>query len=614
MSACEKDYVDTPTFQQRLWTALGLLLALAVILFVLLNWDEASRQVGFAGGYGYPEGTDVSHRFVNPDVERGPRPAGAGAEEIVEGEYVLRLRSDAAAGAAVAAGKLTGVAPDLLAAVERAGATGLKPALALRPGRAGAAADRLRGAVRFRSALSLDGVREALEADPDVESVEPLVRARATSAEPDDEWYHFQWGMAQLGVAELHERYDGTGIVVAVIDSGVAPSGPDGVPNLATGWDFVDDDGNATDDDAAAAGESHGTHVAGTIAQRTRNGEGTVGVAPGALVLPVRVLGYDPALDAVVGDTDDIAAGIVWAVDHGAQIINLSLGSITRTDLVADACAYAVEEGVLVVAASGNDGYDDAVLYPARLPGVLAVGAVGRQSVVTAYSNGGAELDIVAPGGESGEDRDGDNHGDGIVQETFGEDGWRYRFMDGTSMASPHVAGAAALLMQRGWTSPTAVAEVLTRTAKDLGDPGHDPLSGYGEIDLLAAMALPVDPAALAESGSVEIRELAVDYSPDGRAWIGWRTDVAATSEADGEVDEVPSRMHSVQVRGTPGESRDVTVRSRSGSGDEATAALTLDFPLPAADGCSSAGRGAALGPAAAALLLALRRRVSSRA
>ena len=544
------------------------------------------------------------------------QPASSPEDDVIEGEFIVRLRTGVSAGLRVEHGSFAGGSEDLMAHLGREPLGHVRPALRTTPRLAHGPAERLRSSYALRSSLSLAELREALEDDTWVESVEPLTRYRPL-AEPNDTWYHFQGDLMDLNLPLVREQGDGTGVIVAVVDSGVTPGGLDGFANLLTGWDFIGEDDDASDDDALASGLAHGTHVAGTIAQRTDNLEGVAGIAPGVSVLPVRVMHYDEPSGAVWGDSADIADGIIWAADHGAQVINLSIGSTVRSDLVADACAYAFENGIFISASSGNDGALDGVLYPAALPSVFAVGAVGRAHTVTAYSNQGPQLDLVAPGGESQEDRDGDGHDDGVVQESITMSGWRYVFTQGTSMASPHVAAAAALLVQRGWVRPEAIAEVLIHTADDLENPGYDSSSGYGELNLVAALALPLDETAFAESGPVTISNVQVDYSEDGRAWLSWNTDVASTTEATGdgvnEADLLATHLHRVLVRAEPGSAPVVTLLSRTLE-SEAEETLTLEFPYPEDSifaGCNSSGASALFAVPGLWLAARLRRRRS---
>lgn len=529
--------------------------------------------------------------------------AASADDDIMPGEYIVRVRPQALAGLRVEAGRFTGFPGQGPLAERLSLVRDVRPMLRSPtridngPGR------RLAGTFVVRSELSLAELRDQLEDSDTIESVEPRTHLRALAEEPNDTWYHFQWNMMEADVATIHTTHTGTGVVVAVIDSGVTAGGADSFASLLQGYDFIGQDEDPSDDDAMVSGLAHGTHVAGTIAQTTYNVEGVVSIAPGASILPVRVLHYDEASGAVWGASDDIANGIIWAVDHGAQVINMSLGSPTRSDAVADACEYAYESGVFVVASSGNDGNPDGVLYPASLPCAFAVGAIGQQQNIPFYSNGGPELDLVAPGGEDDEDRDGDGHGDGIVQESVTMNGWRYVFSQGTSMAAPHVSAAAALLVQSGWTDPSHIAEVLVQSARDLQEPGHDDQTGFGELDIAAALAFPVDVNYFADSGTVAIDNVTTDYSKDGRVWVSWTTNMAATTVVEGadtEVREnVPTHLHKALVKGTPGFATSVRVASTA-DGTTVEQQVALDFPLDEDSlfsGCGAESAGWVFGP-----------------
>ncbi len=284
-----------------------------------------------------------------------------------------------------------------------------------------------------------------------------------------------QWGLTRLAAETVWAGGDATGQVVAVVDTGVDATHPDLAGVVRSGIDLVGR-GNGTTDP-----NGHGTHVAGVVAAVSGNGVGGAGLAQGASLLPVR------ALDSTGSGYDsDVAEGLVWAVDHGADVANLSLGGEDPSALLTAAIDYALSKGVTVVAAAGNLGADgDPVLYPAATPGVLAVAAVDSSLVRPSFSSTGAHLSLAAPGV-------------GILSTV---PGGGHQSWSGTSMAAPFVAAAAAVLSagEPGLT-PAQLGARLRATAGDLGEPGHDPLHGAGMVDLVAARAAglpPVVPAVV---------------------------------------------------------------------------------------------------------------------
>jgi len=340
------------------------------------------------------------------------------------------------------------------------------------------------GAVwRLTSSADWDTVYTASMQGDTVVDVEPERWVVASASPPNDPYFGYQWHLSAVGIPAAWDSATGEGVVVAVVDTGVS-EGQDGFYQLLPGYDFVE--GDSRPDDL----EGHGTHVAGTVAQATNNGVGTAGVAPEASILPVRVLG------AGGGSMTDVADGIVYAVDEGADVINLSLGSGGGTRVLYSALQYAERNGVVVVAASGNAGWSR-VDYPAAFESVLAVGATDALGEVTGYSNQGDALDLVAPGGDLGADATRDGYVDGVLQETYEYGELGFRFYEGTSMASPHVAGAAALLVEMVGNDPVRIRELLTASASDIGRSGYDTSSGWGELDIAAAVAM-------AGGGSIE--------------------------------------------------------------------------------------------------------------
>src|SRR5919108_101176 len=299
-------------------------------------------------------------------------------------------------------------------------------------------------------------------------------------------------------------RPGGKGVVVAVLDTGVAYSdrgrfvrSPDLRGNrFVRGYDFVQHDRFPNDLNG------HGTHVASTIAESIDNGVGVTGLAFGAKIMPVRVLDRRGE-----GDSAAISRGIRFAASKGARVINLSFefGKTVRARQIPDildALRFARRKGVLVVGASGNEEAET-VAYPARANEVLAVGATTESGCLAAYSNHGPSLDLVAPGGGRDALIDGDPNcrpelprGGDIVQMTFTSNVRSFSLPNsyrGTSMAAPHVAATAALVIASGVLgsrpSPDAIETHLKETARDLGAPGRDSVYGAGLVDAAAATA-----------------------------------------------------------------------------------------------------------------------------
>jgi len=313
-------------------------------------------------------------------------------------------------------------------------------------------------------------------------------------AAPNDPYYSYQWHLPAIRAPQAWNTSQGAGITIAVIDTGVSRGGED----LACRT-FVSPYNAITGASGAFAAEDdhgHGTHVAGTIAECTNNGVGVAGIAYQASLMPVKVLDSQGS-----GTFSDIIEGINWARTHGARIINMSLGMSCYTgwpacssDAMNDAIAAAAASDIVIVAAAGNDGHAY-VSYPANHPDVIAVGALDYRRRLTAYSNYGAALSVVAPGGDLNADVNGDGYGDGVLQETFaasfwGQPEWGYWFFEGTSMASPHVAGTAGLLRAYApQASRLQVRQALEDTAADLGAAGFDTIYGHGLVQADAALA-----------------------------------------------------------------------------------------------------------------------------
>jgi len=290
-----------------------------------------------------------------------------------------------------------------------------------------------------------------------------------------DPYRSYQWNLDQIGTEEANRVTDGSGTIVAVLDTGVS-NGPDGIAELLGGWDFYENNSDSSDRDG------HGTFVAGTIAQNTGNGEGVAGMAPGAAILPVKVMS-----DQGYGSSEAIANGIVWSVEQGADVINMSLGSAYPSQTIKEACDWAYNRDVVLVAASGNE-FAREINYPAGFDSVIAVGATRVDGTRAGYSNTGRGLELVAPGGDLSRDQDQNGYADGVIQETKENGRWTYTFWEGTSMASPHVAAAAAMLKSIGVDDPDEIRDILTATATDGGRSGYDTSYGEGLLNIGAAI------------------------------------------------------------------------------------------------------------------------------
>lgn len=289
---------------------------------------------------------------------------------------------------------------------------------------------------------------------------------------PNDPMYSKQWNLHNINISTAWDESKGEGVTVAVIDTGVTQ-----VPDLkqtefAKGYDFVNDRVKATDD------VGHGTHVAGTIAQSTNNGYGVAGIAYKAQIMPIKVLGATGG-----GTIADIAEGIRFAADNGADVINMSLGGGGESKLMKEAIDYAYSKGVVLIAAAGNANQNSSA-YPARYPRVISVSATDAAGEKAPYSNFGAGVDLAAPGGsETGK----------VVQNTIDPKTGKADFVgyQGTSMAAPHVAGVAALLKASGVETPDEILNVLQQSARKIE---KDPLNhfGAGQLDAGAAVQLAI--------------------------------------------------------------------------------------------------------------------------
>lgn len=347
-------------------------------------------------------------------------------------------------------------------------------------------------AVTFPEGNSPVDVARRLRQDPTVEFAEPNYIAGITAEplgfEPNDTYFANQWHMRTIGMPEAWDLATGNGVIVAIIDTGISFQASDlADTRRLQGYDFANNDDDPTDD------QGHGTHVAGTVAQSTNNGRGVTGVAYNAQLLPVKVLGANGQ-----GSYENIIKGITYAVNQGADVINMSLAGRSPSQALEDAVRYAHERGVVVVAAAGNS--NGAVEYPAQYDNyVIAVGATGFDNIRAPYSNFGTSIDVVAPGGNLDVDLSGDSYADGVLQQTISSsgEGFSYRFFEGTSMASPHVAGVVALMREVAPNaSPSQIQAALQQSALNLGAAdqyGTGLIQAAAAIRAIAPEAQPAD-------------------------------------------------------------------------------------------------------------------------
>jgi len=310
---------------------------------------------------------------------------------------------------------------------------------------------------------------------------------KGTRFQPNDPMFGLQWHMEQIRAPEAWTQANGEGAIVAVIDTGVAWKNAHGVQQLPdlVGTEFVAGKSFISGLPEGLDDHAHGSHVAGTIAQATNNGVGVTGVAFGAKIMPLKVLSKDGR-----GSVGGIANAIRYAADNGANVINMSLGGPLPSRVLAKAIEYAHDKGVITVCAAGNEKRSR-VGYPAANKHAVAVSAVDYGRELTFYSNWGKAIDVAAPGGDTRSDKNGDGHPDGILQNTIkiqDPSANDYLWFQGTSMASPHAAGVAALIISAGVTNPDEVERVMKQTAVSPSGVEWDKKFGAGIIDAAAAV------------------------------------------------------------------------------------------------------------------------------
>ncbi|MEP1471175.1 MAG: S8 family serine peptidase [Halieaceae bacterium] len=362
---------------------------------------------------------------------------------------------------------------------------------------------------------------KSLRSDPAVLHAEPNYRV-STLATTDDEALSVQWHYPLINLPAAWDTTVGSGdVIVAVVDTGILSGHPDLQGQLVPGYDFIRNPIDAGDGDGIdpnpedpgngaepGASSFHGSHVGGTVAAAGNNGIGVAGVAYGARLMPLRALSDRGGSSYDVSQAVRFAAGL--ANDSGtvprqtADVINLSLGGESFSQLNQSLYRELYEAGVIVVAAAGNEATTRAS-YPASYDNVISVSAVDAQGRLTSYSNRGSRIDVAAPGGDNGRDFNGDGYPDGVLSTGRSASGFAYVFLSGTSMAAPHVAGVMALMKSVNPELTPADIDALLQSNEltdDRGDAGRDDLYGHGMINAQKAVS-----AALSAIGGTPATE-----------------------------------------------------------------------------------------------------------
>lgn len=330
-----------------------------------------------------------------------------------------------------------------------------------------------------KNPLDMQDTLNRLARDESVEIAEPNYFFTAQSYFFNDPYYAHQWNLQAIHMEDAWQISEGSkDVTVAVLDTGFLMKHPDLQGNILAGYDFIDDDDVPLDTNASF---SHGTHVAGIIGAIADNKEGIAGISPRVSLLPVRVMDAQGR-----GSYATLIKGLYFAVANGADIINMSLGGPAPSELLHEALIHAHNRGVTLIAAAGNDG--GSVIYPAAYPEVIAVGAVNPNFDRPSYSNYGPEIDLVAPGGDA-------SINNGLIVSTSGRynSGLRrevhsYQGAQGTSMAAPHVAGVAALLVSQGINNPNLIRDILINTTTPAYGNNHSNQYGWGLLNAAAAL------------------------------------------------------------------------------------------------------------------------------
>ncbi len=406
-----------------------LLPALTALLLLLGGWNAAASAAGPADESATPEASPTPE----PPLPPAAAPEGYYADEIILG---------------------------LLPGVDEAA---VAPCLEAVGGIVASRLEALDALVVRLPAGTQDAALASLSACPGVDYAEPNGTVYIADRIPNDPYYASdQWGLPAIRAPQGWDYETGSSaVVIAIVDTGIDLGHPDLSAKLVAGRNILNPILPPNDDNG------HGTHVAGIAAASSDNGLGVAGLSWGARLMPVKVLN-----SAGSGTFANLAAGIVWAADNGAHVINLSVGSVNPSSLVENAIAYAHAADVVIVAAAGNT-WGGGVLYPARYDHVIAVSAVSPGNALSPFSAVGPQIDLAAPG-----------------ESIFSTSpGGVYLNRDGTSQAAAYVAGLAAILRgMPGCGSADNIEWLMESTALDLGPAGPDAQFGAGLIQVDAAI------------------------------------------------------------------------------------------------------------------------------